>query len=460
MRKNRGFRYVRLLLMSIVLTALLAGALLLLWRGPWLVDGEYLSRKDLQSGSAALVTGFRTAVVQFLAVLGASVALIYTAFTYRLTRRGQVTDRFTKALERLGSDEPYVRIGGVLALEQIIHDSPTQANHAAQVLASFLRKHAPHRIDAARPISDSRWAPHLRKASPSVPDSDRGGRLRDSRSERIIAARKAARRGDTAPGVTPKLLPDYPADDVQQALTGLTDAVCRHHTDPSVQVNLSRLHLAGVDLGQADLTGLHLWGTNLTGAYMERAKCLETRMGAADLMNANLRHADLRKAILRSADLSNADLRYVKAEKSDFFNAVLQGARLCHAQLKNTKLGADLSGADLTGADLTSAHLDLADLTDTNLISVTFSEADLEGAILTGAYLNEANLATARVNATQIVSARPTRSTKLPPAIASDPTVIARITEIEDEMERIFGTKDVAKSSRLTSLFYEARRVI
>ncbi|GAA3482103.1 hypothetical protein GCM10018966_066350 [Streptomyces yanii] len=70
-----------------------AGTVLLVWRGPWWIDGEYLDRKELRSGSAALVTGFRAAVVQLLAILGASVALLFTAFNYRLTRRGQVTDR-------------------------------------------------------------------------------------------------------------------------------------------------------------------------------------------------------------------------------------------------------------------------------------------------------------------------------------------------------------------------------
>ncbi|MFD5801551.1 hypothetical protein [Streptomyces sp. NPDC127020] len=91
----------------------------------------------------------RTAVVAFAAALGAGIALLYTARTYRLTRRGQITDRFTKALERLGSDEVYVRIGGILALEQIVQDSPEQAaTDAARVLGHFIREGAPK---AARP---------------------------------------------------------------------------------------------------------------------------------------------------------------------------------------------------------------------------------------------------------------------------------------------------------------------
>ncbi|MER5890904.1 hypothetical protein ABT160_44405 [Streptomyces sp. NPDC001941] len=119
---------------------------LLIWQGPRWFDGKYLDDAELRKGSAALVTGLRTSLVALVAALGAGVALLYTARTYRLTRRGQITDRFTKALERLGSDQEYVRIGGILALEQIVQDAPEQAaTDAARVLGHFLRAQAPRR---------------------------------------------------------------------------------------------------------------------------------------------------------------------------------------------------------------------------------------------------------------------------------------------------------------------------
>jgi hypothetical protein len=40
--------------------------------------------------------------------------LIYTVRSYRLSHRGQMTDRFTKALERLGSERLYVHIGAYM----------------------------------------------------------------------------------------------------------------------------------------------------------------------------------------------------------------------------------------------------------------------------------------------------------------------------------------------------------
>ena len=51
-----------------------------------------------------------------MAALGAAVGLAYTARTYRLSREGQLTDRYTKAVEQLGSDKIEVRLGGLYAL--------------------------------------------------------------------------------------------------------------------------------------------------------------------------------------------------------------------------------------------------------------------------------------------------------------------------------------------------------
>jgi len=35
--------------------------------------------------------------------------------TYRLTQQGQLTDRYTRAIEQLGSDKQDVRLGGIYA---------------------------------------------------------------------------------------------------------------------------------------------------------------------------------------------------------------------------------------------------------------------------------------------------------------------------------------------------------
>ena len=111
-----------------------------LWRAPgWMhattAQAAYNARVLVISVGGAIVVG---------------TGLLYTARGYRLSRRGQVTDRFTVALERLGSAELYVRIGGVHALEHVMRDSAEHHNDVIEVLTEFIRDRAP-RSAPARP---------------------------------------------------------------------------------------------------------------------------------------------------------------------------------------------------------------------------------------------------------------------------------------------------------------------
>lgn len=363
-----------LVLGCLAVVGALVGAVLLVWRGPWWLDGHYLSTEDLRSGSSALVTGFRTSVVQLFAVFGAGIALVFTAFNYRLTRRGQITDRFIKALERLGSEELYVRTGGVLALEQIVQDAPDQATHAAQVLNALLRRHAPRRTRADVP-----------------------------------AARDSPHRGAVLLPESPRDLPGKPESDVQYALTALTGPAVRRHADPAQLLDLTELHLAGARLDGAGLAHARLDRADLTGARLGGAVLTHACLEGAVLAGAGLSGADLTGAQLTAADLTGARLDGAKLADTLLTGATLAGVRLVGADLVGARLiNVDLTGADLSGADLTGAHLDWATLTD---------------ARLDGADLRSARGLTVR----QVVAARPTGGTGLPPRIAEDPRVLARM---------------------------------
>ena len=62
--------------------------------------------------------------------------------THELTEQGQVTDRYTKAIEQLGSDKLDVRIGGIYALERIARDSARDHPTVMEVLTAFIREHS------------------------------------------------------------------------------------------------------------------------------------------------------------------------------------------------------------------------------------------------------------------------------------------------------------------------------
>jgi hypothetical protein len=70
------------------------------------------------------------------------VLLIGAFFTWqqlRATREGQVTDRYTKAVDQLGNRELAVRLGGIYALQRIAHDSPRDRDTIAEILCTYAR---------------------------------------------------------------------------------------------------------------------------------------------------------------------------------------------------------------------------------------------------------------------------------------------------------------------------------
>lgn len=210
----------------------------------------------------------------------------------RLAEQGQITERFTTAVEQLGQPGPEkidVRLGAIYALERIMRDSTVDYPAVVQVLAAFVRVHAP----ASTP-------------SPIPP----------------------AGLAEPAP-------PSPPPVDIQAVLTVLG----RRDTNQDKvgdRLSLARTNLKGVNLRQADLHGADLSGANLSGADLGSAD-----LGSADLSGAVLIGTDLGGTNLDDADLTDADLRY-----ADLANAELD------ASLTDAKLAdADLRGADLGGAD-------------------------------------------------------------------------------------------------------------
>src|SRR4051794_17075851 len=175
----------------------------------------------------------------------------YTARSYRLSHRGQVTDRFTKASERLSSPDVDARLGGSSTLPHVANDSRPHHDDVVEVLEAFIRRRAP----ATRP---TRLWPH------------------------------------------DPLLTDRPAADVQAALTALAS---RPHRPERRQLDFSGLQLTG-----ARLIGVVLRGADLHGADLSDATLGSTDLSGTDLSGANLTGANLRDANLRDANLSDAYL--------------------------------------------------------------------------------------------------------------------------------------------------------
>ena len=129
-------------------TAWIAVAVLAAAVSWWLLvpAADWLAHHDVGSAKGPLLQTARDAARGRLLTLGAGLfaagVLLYTARTFGLSRRGQFTDRYTKAIEQLGSDKLDVRIGAIYALERIARESRRDQSTVMEVLTAFIRDHS------------------------------------------------------------------------------------------------------------------------------------------------------------------------------------------------------------------------------------------------------------------------------------------------------------------------------
>ena len=326
---------------------------------------DWIARHDVGAAKPALLQTARDAARGRLLTLAAGLfaagALVFTALNFNLSRRtfelteqGQVTDRFTKAIEQLGSDKLDVRIGGIYALERIARDSAKDHPTVIEVLTAFIREH-----------SREQW--------PHTGQPVQGGSTRpDVQAAATVVGRRDAERDIRRIGI------DLHGVDLTRA-----DLIGAHLTGAV----LVTAHLEGANLEGAHLEGANLTGAVLTDAVLTRADLTYAYLGDADLTRADLNAADLSHAHLASAVLNGAHLASAVLTGADLTVADLTDAVLPHAVL----LAAHFNGAVLTRAVLTDANLRSADLSRARLDGAHLTGAHLEGAVLDGADLTGAS---------------------------------------------------------------------
>ncbi len=156
----------------------------------------------------------------------------------RVAQEGQITERFTKAIDQLGAvdsgGEPNVsiRVGGIYALQRIATDSQRDHWPIIQILCSYVRTSAPvHTL------------------------------------QRI------------------------PSADVQAALTVL--GVLNRTSPREEQLDLSRTNLRGADLTKGNFSTAFLNGADLRGAFLSNSDFDGAYLEGIEIDGADLRGTDL-----------------------------------------------------------------------------------------------------------------------------------------------------------------------
>lgn len=319
---------------------------------------------------------FVLAIAQIVGGAALLFGLYFTARNLQVNQEGQITERFTRAIEQLGatSDDGIkrmeMRLGGIYALERIARDSIKDYGPVMEILAAYIRENAP-------------WPPKTAQETPTGDAASGEGAKTEQGSEQ-----------------TGESNPQPPPADIEAIVL-----VFRRREEESVPIEKRRR----IDLRQTNLQKAPLYRVNLAAGL---------------LMGANLREANFSKANLEGASFDGAIL-----EGAWFGEANLKKARLAEANLRNAHLhDADLQGATLGRYD-TRKHSRgylAADLRRASLSRANLRKADLYGTDLRQAKLDEVNLSEARLYGADLRKAKGLRQEQINVAFGDEETKLPR----------------------------------
>lgn len=294
---------------------------LLLWS--WLVGGWWLATEGPRQALAAyaelpakekveafskLATALGLLVAAPFALLGVGLAFWRTWNQHRdtelatrkleteseLAARKLDAEAFAKAVEQLGHAEIAIRMGAVLALQNLAEASPRRLlGQTLEILCAYVREKRPRTNEADE--------------QPAVP------------------------------------LPT----DVKLTLQVIS-RLNRLNADGKIRVDLRRTDLRGADLSMMNFATANLTSSNLQNSLLIFMDLMKANLVTVDFKGANLWNANLNEANLLSANLQRANLYKTNLQSANLEQANLQGAELDGTNLDR----ANLRGANLTGTIL------------------------------------------------------------------------------------------------------------
>ena len=184
----------------------------------------------------------------------------------KASEQGVTVDRLAHATQQLAHKKVYVRMGGILGLEQIA-EAPEEREKVAHILYTFLREHAK---------KDSKKSKNMTKQlSSTTKIYDQMLLLYSYRRERldIEAATKTLAR------IVSKIRHQIPSNRRLYLLQDFSD------TD-----------LRGLQLDKIDLYYFNFASTDLRGAWLKETKFPLAVLASTDLKHANLSGADFQNA--------------------------------------------------------------------------------------------------------------------------------------------------------------------
>lgn len=194
-----------------------------------------------------------------------------------VAQNSQITERFTKAVEQLGSENLSIRIGGIYALEKIAQDAPKTYHWTImEILCAFIRNH------------ELSWEKNVTKPEVSIIKKNR---------------------------------------DLETALIVIGRRNTKH--DPENIV----LDLRGTDLS---FTNLNNGKYDFSKAIFLDSSLTSVQWNNVVLETVKLYKSNLREAIFIKCSFKEADLKNTYISGAEFFNCNLQKANFMGGKISDT----------------------------------------------------------------------------------------------------------------------------
>jgi uncharacterized protein YjbI with pentapeptide repeats len=261
--------------------------------------------------------------------------------TLELAAQQQQSQRFSRAIDQLGSPRLVSRVAAMAGLDAVVRGPvPEDREPALQVILAYLRT-------AYRPPASGL---PMKLGHPPRDCSRPLARVQIQAGER----------------------PRLPKPDMQAAM-----AIIIAHADLDQPLhNLSQLDFTALDAKSADFKGAHMNGALLTEANLNDARFLNAELVDTSFYRACVRSASFGKASAAGVVFIGADL-----SGADFSDADLSSGNLQWSMLEHASFGsANLRTATLEGARLRDASFDSADLRGADLRRTGITVDQISGA--------------------------------------------------------------------------------
>ncbi|MGB9939334.1 pentapeptide repeat-containing protein [Methanosarcina sp.] len=317
--KDLNLLYEKIKLYPLISLLFIIAVLLIILLPHWQVSGIHnVTEKVTQENES------RATLAQVLGGVAIGIGLYYTwrritiaEENLKVSQEGQITERFTRAVDQLGAIDHLgnpaieIRLGGIYALERIANESEKDYWPIMEILTAYIRK------NTSAGIVENKKVTHI------ATDIQTNGNIMDEFSE-------------------PKEL----SLDIQAILSVIGKRRYSFNNGEDSCLNLGMTHLEW-----ADLNSSHLENADLGGAFLKYADLGGVHLEWANLPYSHLEFADIHHAHLENAGFAFAHLEWADLNSSHLEEAYLRGAHLKGVDFSDSHLeGTDLHEADLIGA--------------------------------------------------------------------------------------------------------------